>query len=110
MTLIDDADLRRFLEDDCPFSDVTTAGLEISDVMAQASFEARDDMPVCGSEAAVRLSHLAGAQAKPLAATGAFASAGTRLVEIAGTAGQIHRTYKVAQTLMEVLEPRWMRL
>jgi molybdenum transport protein len=103
MSRLPDHDLLRFLSDDCPFSDITTEGLGITEAPAQLTFVARHDMTVCGIEEAVRLFELSGARAHHLAVSGSPASAGTQLLVAKGSGGALHRTYKVAQTLVEIL-------
>jgi molybdenum transport protein len=101
--LINDDELIRILLDDCPFSDLTTEGLGIADVPAQARLVARDPMVVCGVEEAARMFELAGASAQIVTASGNAVASGTLLLEASGSGGALHRTYKVAQTLMEIL-------
>src|SRR5262245_55033493 len=101
--MIHDDELSRILLDDCPFSDPTTEGLGIAGVAARATLTARHDMIVCGVEEAARMFELAGATARRATQSGASAAAGTLLLEASGTGGALHRTYKMAQTLIEIL-------
>lgn len=103
MTRIDDHDLTGILQDDCPFADITTEGLGIGAVAARLRMTARHDMVLCGVEEAVRMFALSGANAHAAAASGASLAAGTLVLEADGTAAALHRTYKMAQTLMEIL-------
>jgi len=103
MADIHDEELARILIDDCPYSDPTTEGLGIAGVAATAKLTARGDMIVCGVEEAARMFELAGAEARPLTRSGETAAAGALLLEVRGRGGDIHRTYKMAQTLMEIL-------
>lgn len=103
MPRLSDADLDRFLHDDCPHSDLTTEGLGLAGRPARATLTARHDMVVCAAEEAARMFELSGARARVLAPTGTKAPAGTLLVEAEGPAGALHRSYKMAQTLMELL-------
>lgn len=103
MTIMDDEDLIRILRDDCPYSDPTTEGLGIAARPATATLTARHDMTVCAVEEAARMFELAGAAAKVRVRSGEWAAAGTLLLEATGPAGGLHRTYKMAQTLMEML-------
>lgn len=100
---IHDDELTRILADDCPFSDLTTEGLGILRVRARLVLTARRDMIVCGVEEAARMFELAGAGAHLLAETGKPVAAGVRLLEATGSGGALHRTYKMAQTLVETL-------
>jgi molybdenum transport protein len=103
MRTIHDDELERILLDDCPFSDPTTEGLGVAEVAARVGLSARHDMVVCGVEEAARMFELAGAV--PLVGTrsGARVRAGAPLLEATGSGGALHRSYRMAQTLMEIL-------
>lgn len=103
MPAIFDDELSRILSDDCPYSDPTTEGLGIADRPARATLTARHDMVVCGVEEGARMFELSGASARIAVPSGAKVPAGTLLMEAEGSGGSLHRTYKMAQTLMEVL-------
>ena len=103
MARLRDEELARILLDDCPHSDPTTEGLGVADVPAIARLTARGDMVVCGVEEAARMFELSGAQSQPMARSGASVPAGTLLLKAKGAGGDLHRTYKMAQTLMEIL-------
>lgn len=103
MGVLPDDELLRFLSDDCPFSDLTTEGLGIGDVAASAVLTARGDMLVCGVEEAGRMFELSGASVELAARSGERLGAGAVILRADGKAGALHRTYKVAQTLMEIL-------
>lgn len=103
MRVIHDEELSRILRDDCPYSDPTTEGLEITDTPARATLTARHDMVVCGVEEAARMFELSGASARVVVGSGASATSGTLLLEAEGSGASLHRTYKMAQTLMEML-------
>lgn len=103
MPRLSDSALLQILHDDCPYSDPTTEGLGIAEVAARATLTARHDMVVCATEEAARMFELSGAQAQVLVASGQRAAAGTQLLAVEGSAQAIHRSYKMAQTLMELL-------
>ncbi|HEX5394582.1 MAG TPA: ModD protein [Rhodocyclaceae bacterium] len=98
---LDDAALLGLLRDDAPYGDLTTSSLGIGDKPGCAVFLARQSMRVCCSEEAVRLFQLVGAEAEIHRPTGAFATAGTMLLEARGPASALHLAWKVVQTLME---------
>lgn len=102
MLQLNDAELSAILRDDCPFSDLTTEGLGLTGVPAQATLVARDAMVVCAIEEAARLFELSGATAERTVDSGANVAPGTLLLTVQGPAGALHRAYKMAQTLMEV--------
>lgn len=101
--MIPDEELMRILLDDCPFGDITTQGLGIGRVPARALLAARDDMTLAGVEEAARMFALCGAEARIINASGASIAAGTPILAVTGTGGALHRGYKMAQTLLEIL-------
>ncbi len=103
MKTLADEELLRFLAEDCPFSDLTTEGLALADVPARADLTARDDMVLCGVEEAARMFELSGASVALGTRSGNVLKAGAPILTASGDAGSLHRTYKVAQTLMEIL-------
>ncbi len=103
MADLHDEELARILLDDCPYSDPTTEGLGIDDITASARLSAHGEMVVCGVEEAARMFELSGAEAKAVVGSGAVVAAGALLLAVRGRGGQIHRTYKMAQTLIEIL-------
>ncbi|MGB3389775.1 MAG: ModD protein [Pseudaminobacter sp.] len=103
MSNMHDDELLRILLDDCPYSDLTTEGLGIADRPAKATLTARQDMVVCGVEEAARMFELSGASARILTSSRSQATAGTLLLEAWGASGSLHRAYKMAQTLIEIL-------
>lgn len=100
--MIDD-ELSRILADGCPYSDPTTEGLGIAATPARATLTARHDMVVCAVEEAARMFELSGASARLAIASGTRVAAGTLLIEAEGSGGSLHHTYKMAQTLIEIL-------
>lgn len=103
MPRLNDDILLRVLTEDCPYSDITTEGLGIAERPARASLTGRHDMTVCGTEEAARMFELSGATASVLERSGERVAAGTLLLRVEGPAHAIHRSYKMAQTLMELL-------
>lgn len=103
MTVFHDDELLAILRDDCPYSDITTQGLGIGRVPAVLRMTARNDMIVCGVEEAARMFGLSGASVKPMVASGDKVAAGSLILVADGEGGALHRAYKMAQTLMEIL-------
>lgn len=96
-----DHELHQLLAEDVPFGDLTSDSLEITARMGQIRLFARDPMVVCGVEEAARLFELCGARAEIHAPSGNVAPHDTLLLVARGSAGALHRGWKVAQTLME---------
>jgi molybdenum transport protein len=99
--VLSDQELHQLLAEDVPFGDLTTDSLGIAGHLGRLRFFARDPMVACGTEEAVRLFQLCGAQAKIHTPSGTAAPTETLLLEASGNAGALHRSWKVAQTLME---------
>ena len=99
---LDDAELQHFLHDDAPWGDATSWGLGISEQPGRMDFFARHAQVVCGSEEALRMGVLRGLQvAGPHVPSGSAVAPGTLLLSLTGRAGDLHRVWKPAQTLME---------
>lgn len=103
MATIPDEVLAEILHDDCPGADLTTEGLGLAGRRARLRLFARGEMVLCGVEEAARMFALAGAVAEAAVSNGDRVVAGTLLLEASGTAGILHRTYRMAQTLIETL-------
>lgn len=101
LPLLDDGQLRAFLSDDVPLGDLTTFLLGIGAKRGLITFSARQPMVVAGSEEAARLLELAGATLSTLTASGTQLRAGAPILAAEGSAGALHRAWKVAQTLTE---------
>lgn len=100
-TALSDDELSRLLQDDAPCGDLTTESLAIGAAAGRLDFAARAPMVVCGTEEAARLFELAGARVHLLAGSGTALVAGEKLLIAEGSAAQLHRAWKTAQTLAE---------
>lgn len=101
MDRLDDPTLLALLADDAPMGDLSTRSLGIGEQAARLSMRARQAMTVCGGEEAQRLFELAGARASLHRPSGQPAQPGELLLRAHGSAGQLHRAWKTAQTLLE---------
>jgi len=101
MPTLNDSQLQALLQDDAPYGDLTTHSLGIDAQAAHIAFHARQAMTVCGTEEACRLFELAGASATPVTPSGTSVQAGDLLLRACGTATNLHRGWKIAQTLLE---------
>ena len=101
--MFSDEELIRILLEDCPYGDITTHGLGIGDVPARMRFAARAPMTLAGVEQAARLLELCGAGVRMHAPSGASVEAGATILEASAAAASLHRGYKTAQTLLEIL-------
>jgi molybdenum transport protein len=98
---LSDDELVRMLQDDAPCGDLTTESLTIGAAAARLDCSARGAMVVCGVEEAARLFELAGARLIWRVDSGSALAAGARMLVAEGTAAQLHRAWKTAQTLVE---------
>jgi molybdenum transport protein len=98
---LDDAQLAALLREDAPFGDLTSAMLVSPNSTGRMRFVARRAMCVAGSEEALRIIQMAGAQAELHAASGTHAAPGQLLIEAEGPAHALLLAWKVAQTLVE---------
>ncbi len=101
LPLLNDRLLQSFLDDDAPFGDLTTHVLGIGDEPGRIAFAARGRMVLACAEEAARLLELAGARVERVAASGSELAAGAPILSATGSAGALHRAWKVAQTLVE---------
>lgn len=101
--MFSDDELVRLLREDCPYGDVTTSGLGIADVPTRMRFAARASMTLAGVEQAARMLELCGAEVRIFAHSGASLEAKAPILQARGSAASLHRVYKTAQTLLEIL-------
>jgi len=95
--------LDRLLAEDVPNGDLTTLALGIGGMSGVMEFRVRGDMVVAGIEIAADMIKRVGADASILIPGGSKAKAGTLLLAAKGPAAALHHSWKVAQTLTEIL-------
>ena len=98
---LSDAELRRWLDEDVRYGDLTTSALGIGERGGHMTFAARGALTLCGVEEAARLLELCGCQCGPAMARGTAVPDGTLLLTAHGSAAALHRGWKTAQTLVE---------
>ena len=96
-----DSEIERFLMEDCPYGDLTTALLDIGPRLGRISFTTRHETVACCTEEAVRLFEGLGCSADLLQPTGAVVGAGVVLLQARGPAGALHMGWKAALNLLE---------
>jgi molybdenum transport protein len=96
-----DQELQRLLSDDVPYGDLTTAALGIGAQAGRIDFYARRAMTLCASEEAARMLELSGAKVDFLLPSGSRVAAQAHLLGAQACAADLHRAWKVAQTLTE---------
>ncbi len=101
MIVLSDAALDALLAQDVPYGDLTTDSLGIADAPARIRFAARGAMVLAGTEEAARLIEKAGGTVSSVRPSGTAVEAGAVFLEGQGSAGALHRAWKVSQTLVE---------
>jgi molybdenum transport protein len=96
-----DSEIERFLTEDCPYGDLTSALLDIGPQPGRISFTTRHETVACCTEEAARLFESLGCAAGVSTSTGAVVPAGTVLVEAWGQAGMLHVGWKAALNILE---------
>ena len=96
------AELEQLLMDDAPYGDLTTDALGIGNAPGLMQFTARDRMALALAEDAAAIIELAGCQSELLASSGSTLEPGTPILSARGPASALLRSWKVAQTLIEV--------
>ncbi len=99
--VLPDHALAALLDEDCPYGDLTTDSIGIAEHAGSIRCFARYPMRVCGSEEALRMLQLCGAEGRVVIPSGLDAEPGMLLLEAQGPAGGLHRAWKASQTLME---------
>lgn len=102
LPLLPDAVLAEFLADDVRLGDLTTHLLGIGQRPALMTFAAREPLVLAGAEEAGRIIAMAGATVELHESSGAALSPGAAILTASGQAAALHRSWKVAQTLVEI--------
>jgi molybdenum transport protein len=102
VTVASRAELERLLEDDVPYGDLTTEALGIGAVSGVMRLSARAPMVLALAEDAAAIIELAGCRVELLASSGAALAQGAPILEARGPAEALLRSWKVAQTLIEI--------
>jgi molybdenum transport protein len=95
-------ELENLLADDVPYGDLTTAALGIGDRLGEMTFKARDAMVLALVEDAAAIIELTGSGAELFAKSGDKLEPGAKILTARGSAAGLLRSWKVAQTLIEI--------
>jgi molybdenum transport protein len=101
-TVASRAELEALLADDVPYGDLTTEALGIGAAAGLMQFTARDAMVLALAEDAAAIIELAGCRVELFASSGTALEAGSPILTAHGPASALLRSWKVAQTLIEV--------
>ncbi|MGJ4946307.1 ModD protein [Bradyrhizobium sp. HKCCYLS1011] len=96
------SELEALLDDDVPYGDLTTDALGIGAMAGAMQFSARDQMVLALAEDAAALIELAGCRVELTAPSGARLEKGAAILTARGPASALLRSWKVAQTLIEI--------
>ena len=96
------AELEQLLADDVPYGDLTTDALGIGASAGMMQFTARDPMVLALAEDAAAIIELAGGSVELLASSGTMLEPGSPILTARGPASALLRSWKVAQTLIEI--------
>ncbi|TAK47240.1 MAG: ModD protein [Xanthobacteraceae bacterium] len=102
MSVLPIAELEKLLAEDIPYGDLTTEALGVNGDKGHITLTARDAMTVAAIEDAQAIFAIAGIEVEREVRSGDTVVAGTCLLRGEGHATGLLRSYKVAQTLVEV--------
>jgi len=100
--VLPDSLLAEFLADDVRLGDLTTHLLGIGSQPALMTFVAREPLVLAGAEEAARIIEMTGAAVVLQTSSGTSLAGGGPILTASGPAGALHRSWKVAQTLVEI--------
>jgi molybdenum transport protein len=101
-TIAPRAELEALLADDVPYGDLTTDALGIGAASGTMQFLARDAMVLALAEDAAAIIRLSGCKVDLLASSGTALAQGAPILVAHGPAAALLRSWKVAQTLIEI--------
>ena len=93
--------IEAWLEEDCPYMDLTTEALGIGELPGRLECSPRADCVVAGVDEAAALLETTGCRVELSARSGDRLAAGTVFLRAEGPASAIHRGLKIAQNVME---------
>ncbi len=96
-----DLEIDRLIEEDLPYSDLTTRALGIEEQKGRIRYICREKSIAACTEEAKRILEKLGARNISILPSGQCAEAGTTLLEAEGCAGVLHQAWKVCQNLLE---------
>ena len=101
ITRIPDSEIERFIEEDCPYGDLTTHLLGIGNSYGRIVFSTREDTTLCCTEEAARVLQKCGATLASCMPSGTKLPAGMEFLAAEGPAHALHAGWKVALNLLE---------
>jgi molybdenum transport protein len=98
---IPDSDIDRFIEEDCPYGDLTTHLLGIGSTHGRIVYSTRHEATLCCTEEVVRLFTRLGAVTTRALPSRTSVPAGIEFLAAEGTATALHAGWKAALNLLE---------
>lgn len=102
LSAVSRGELEKLLADDVPHGDLTTEALGIADLAGEMTFAARATMVLCEAESAAALLEMTGCEVAIHSRSGEGLRPGATILVAHGSAGALHRGWKVTQTLIEI--------
>lgn len=103
MVRISNARLDYFIAEDVPYIDLTSEILGIDSMPGEMEYFSREACVVAGVDEIVRIAIAEGCDAKALFKAGEHVEPGETIISVRGTAGQLHRVWKVGLNLLDHL-------
>ena len=103
MMRIPDSRLERFVEEDVPYADLTTAVLGIGNKRGEMEYYTREACVVAGVEDVERIAVKLGCRAELLVRSGERVEANAALLRVIGFADNLHQVWKVGLNLLDHL-------
>jgi molybdenum transport protein len=96
-----DTEIDRFLEEDCPYGDLTTTLLGIGSAAGRIVFTTRHETVLSCTEEAARMFEKQGCGTTACEPSGSLVAAGVPFLQAAGEAAGLHAAWKAALNLLE---------
>jgi molybdenum transport protein len=96
-----DEEIDRFLQEDCPYGDLTTTLLQIGARSGRMVFATRHETVVCCTEDAARLLAKLGCAVTAVEPSGTLMAPGQAFLQVSGRADALHMGWKAALNLLE---------
>lgn len=103
MVRIPDSRLDYLLGEDVPYMDLTSEILNISGKQGRMEYFSRETCVVAGAEIVARLAQREGCAAEIVYVSGSTVEPGETIVRVSGTAGDLHRVWKVGLNILDHL-------
>lgn len=93
--------LNRIIEEDLPYSDLTTEILDIGNKRGKILFSTREPTVICCTEEVTRIFQKFGAETKHALPSGEYLPAGVDFLEVDGSAKALHAGWRISLSILE---------